>query len=288
MESPIQKAARSVAAADALLITAGAGMGVDSGLPDFRGTDGFWRAYPAMAKLGLRFEEMANPGWFARDPELAWAFYGHRLNLYRGTDPHDGFGRLLEMGRRCRLGYFVFTSNVDGHFQKAGCDPMRVVECHGSVHHWQCAGPCHRDVWEAPPHDIEIDAASFRAIRPLPRCGKCQGPARPNILMFGDSNWIYDRTSAQEERLDQWLAEVKNAKGRLLIVEVGAGTAIPTVRHASETIRSETKGTLVRINLRESEIPDDRGISIAGGAKEAIAALAGAVAAGGGDSAFAV
>ncbi len=62
-------------------------MGVDSGLPDFRGAEGFWRAYPVMAKLGLSFEEMANPAWFQTDPHLAWAFYGHRLNLYRRTQP---------------------------------------------------------------------------------------------------------------------------------------------------------------------------------------------------------
>jgi NAD-dependent SIR2 family protein deacetylase len=49
-------------------------MGVDSGLPDFRGAQGFWRAYPAIAKLGLSFEGMANPAWFKKNPHLAWAF----------------------------------------------------------------------------------------------------------------------------------------------------------------------------------------------------------------------
>ena len=52
-------------------------MGVDSGLPDFRGDRGFWKAYPPYAKLGLHFAEMANPRWFDSDPELAWGFYGH-------------------------------------------------------------------------------------------------------------------------------------------------------------------------------------------------------------------
>ena len=51
--------------ADSILITAGAGMGVDSGLPDFRGNEGFWKAYPPIAKLGLTFSEMANPQWFS-------------------------------------------------------------------------------------------------------------------------------------------------------------------------------------------------------------------------------
>src|SRR5262245_45574949 len=98
-DETIKKASSVLKAADALLITAGAGMGVDSGLPDFRGTQGFWRAYPVIAKLGLSFEEMANPAWFKNDPSLAWAFYGHRLNLYRNTIPHPGFTRLLEIAR---------------------------------------------------------------------------------------------------------------------------------------------------------------------------------------------
>ena len=65
----LERAADALDAADAILVGAGAGMGVDSGLPDFRGTEGFWRAYPPFARLGLRFEELANPQWFDRDPD---------------------------------------------------------------------------------------------------------------------------------------------------------------------------------------------------------------------------
>jgi hypothetical protein len=72
-------AARLIDQADALVIAAGAGIGVDSGLPDFRGAEGFWRAYPALGRAGLRFEEIASPAAFRADPELAWGFYGHRL-----------------------------------------------------------------------------------------------------------------------------------------------------------------------------------------------------------------
>lgn len=71
--------------ADGLLITAGAGIGIDSGLPDFRGTEGFWSAYPALRAEGLAFTDIANPAAFQRDARLAWGFYGHRLSLYRST-----------------------------------------------------------------------------------------------------------------------------------------------------------------------------------------------------------
>src|SRR5438094_9780929 len=94
MSEELQRARRAIADAEAMLIAAGAGMGVDSGLPDFRGPEGFWRTYPAFRGLGLRFEEIANPSWFERDPALAWGFYGHRLNLYRRTQPHEGFAIL--------------------------------------------------------------------------------------------------------------------------------------------------------------------------------------------------
>src|SRR5207253_10939678 len=109
----ILAASAAVEQAEALLIGAGAGMGVDSGLPDFRGPKGFWRAYPACEKLGLSFQAMANPRWFQSDPAFAWGFYGHRLDLYRKTEPHAGFGLLKAWGERMRHGSFVFTSNVD-------------------------------------------------------------------------------------------------------------------------------------------------------------------------------
>lgn len=133
----IELAREAIQKADAIYITAGAGMGVDSGLPDFRGDEGFWKAYPVIAHLGIRFVEMANPKWFETDPHLAWAFYGHRLHLYRQTIPHEGFAMLKELVGD-KKDYFIFTSNVDGQFQKAGFDEDKIYECHGSIHHMQC------------------------------------------------------------------------------------------------------------------------------------------------------
>lgn len=77
----VAHAADLISQADALVIAAGAGMGVDSGLPDFRGNAGFWKAYPALAKAGLDFTRIASPRTFDTDPELGWGFYGHRLRL---------------------------------------------------------------------------------------------------------------------------------------------------------------------------------------------------------------
>jgi NAD-dependent SIR2 family protein deacetylase len=127
-ESDSSRCADAIDLADGLLITAGAGMGVDSGLPDFRGAEGFWRAYPALREAGIGFSAIANPSAFRENPRLAWGFYGHRLKLYRETVPHEGFDILRELARHMDHGASVFTSNVDGQFQKAGLSSGRMVE----------------------------------------------------------------------------------------------------------------------------------------------------------------
>lgn len=255
LSESIVRAAEAVRSAEALLVCAGAGMGVDSGLPDFRGPEGFWRAYPAARKLGLRFEQLADPRWFREDPPLAWGFYGHRLNLYRRTEPHRGFAILRRWAEAARAGAFVFTSNVDGQFQRAGFGEEQVVECHGSILHMQCLQGCDIDAWSAADVTITVDEASLRAAPPLPACPRCEGLARPNILMFGDFGWDPTRASAQEERFSAWLADREAEGARVVVICLGSGTAIPTVRFTAERTARRLRGTLVRINPRDPGVP---------------------------------
>ncbi len=247
----IEKAKQLLEEADAIFITAGAGMGVDSGLPDYRGVDGLWNAYPKAKELGLQFEELANSEWFETDPKLAWAFYGHRLHLYRDTVPHEGFGKLLVLSNTKKYGAHIFTSNVDGQFQKAGFKEEQVMECHGSIHHMQCIDNCQGMLWSADDTFIEIEEG-FKAKEPLPTCPFCGAMARPNILMFGDFGWEYARTNGQRERLSRWIERIEAECAKLAIVEMGAGTAVPTVRSTSEQIANRFDVPLIRINPGES------------------------------------
>nr|VFK52233.1 MAG: NAD-dependent protein deacetylase, SIR2 family [Candidatus Kentron sp. TUN]VFK52426.1 MAG: NAD-dependent protein deacetylase, SIR2 family [Candidatus Kentron sp. TUN]VFK61925.1 MAG: NAD-dependent protein deacetylase, SIR2 family [Candidatus Kentron sp. TUN] len=262
MNADILHAARQIHRAEAILVGAGAGMGVDSGLPDFRGDEGFWRAYPPLERLGLSFVNIANPAWLEADPRLAWGFYGHRLHLYRDTVPHEGFYILRRWIAKAGNG-FVFTSNVDGQFQKAGYAEEDIVECHGSLHHLQCARCCSRDIWPAMEIHVSVDPDTFQAADPLPGCPRCGGLARPNVLMFGDGDWHPERTAVQEVAFRRWLATVRES--RLVIVECGAGRAVPTVRNTCEAIARDSGATLIRINPRELEGPSGT-ISIAEGA----------------------
>lgn len=262
------RAARALEEAQALVVTAGAGMGVDSGLPDFRGDTGFWRAYPLYERLGISFVDAANPEHFERDPAFGWGFYGHRANLYRQTVPHRGFHLLLEWVARYRLDFFVATSNVDGQFQKAGFAEEAILEFHGSIHHLQCTRPCTERIWENR-EELRIDLETMRSDR-VPLCPRCGSPARPNILMFGDYAWIGERTRRQQERFRQFLSRQQGRK--TVVVELGAGTAIPTVRAASERIGAHEGACVVRINPREPQISPPH-ISLPCGALEGLSRI---------------
>jgi NAD-dependent SIR2 family protein deacetylase len=267
----LDRAAGVIATAEGLIIAAGAGMGVDSGLPDFRGTQGFWRAYPPYARLGLNFAAMANPEWFATDPPFAWGFYGHRMNLYRGTEPHAGFAILRRWGGRMPRGAFVVTSNVDGHFQRAGFDPERILEVHGTIHALQCTRSCGAGIVPAGPYQVQVDETTFRAAEPLPACPRCGELARPNILMFGDFDWDGSDSAAQSARLTAWLRPLIASGRPLAIVECGAGRAVPTIRHFCEQNARQSGCTLVRINPREPDVPSGQ-VSVPLGALEALLA----------------
>jgi NAD-dependent SIR2 family protein deacetylase len=238
-----------------LLITAGAGMGIDSGLPDFRGINGFWAKYPALLKLGINFEEMASPHWFIDNPHLAWGFYSHRWMLYKKTQPHEGFAILLNLVSTKRS-FFVFTSNVDGHFQKAGFHENHILECHGSINHLQCFNNCGQALWSLPEdYKFSIDQDTLLAKDPLPYCPSCRGIARPNILMFSDASWDFVRGDEQKSNFTEW--QNGNKFRSLTIIEIGAGIDVPTVRMTSESLyRDWDKNvTFIRINPQDFDSP---------------------------------
>ncbi|MFO1262695.1 MAG: Sir2 family NAD-dependent protein deacetylase [Rhodoferax sp.] len=268
--SAVERAAALMEQADALIVAAGAGMGVDSGLPDFRGKEGFWRAYPALREARLDFYSVASPAAFHSLPERAWGFYGHRLALYRKTVPHHGFEFLKRWGSQMFHGLSVFTSNVDGQFQKAGFDQSRIHECHGSIHHLQCLEPCHQGIWSADGFQPDVDEQTCRLLNPTPFCPHCGGLARPNVLMFGDGGWVDRRSAAQGYRQDAWLSAVT----RPVVIELGAGTAIPSVRHFSQRVIHQYGGRLIRINPHECDVPTRLDVGLRMGAADGLALIA--------------
>ena len=249
-----------------LLITAGAGMSADSGLPTYRDKEGFWRQYPALKELNIDFEEIATPSTFLFSPSLAWAFYAHRYNLYANATPHEGYSMLLEFAKG-KKSFFVLTSNVDSHFLKAGFPSQNLYECHGNIEFLQCR--CTHELWRL---KGEIKMNGFEVVE-LPKCPFCGSVARPNILMFNDWDFNDERECTQAERFHSW-KKALNQDELLLILEIGAGVAIPTIRNMGEKLASShPNAKLIRINPQDAQIPKNLGYSLRIGALEGIKSL---------------
>ena len=265
----IERAAALITQADGLLVAAGAGMGVDSGLPDFRGNAGFWRAYPSLAVEGFTFADIATPGAFKRDARRAWGFHGHRLALYRRATPHAGYRLLRRWSQAMPYQGFVFTSNVDGHFQRAGFDPLCIEECHGSIHDLQCLARCSEMTWVASALVPTLDETTCSWVGSLPACPHCGGLARPNIRMFDDDDWLGERHDMQELRRYRWLDRVR----RPVVIEIGAGLNMPSVRDFVHRVVRERCGSLIRINPHEAQVGNLPGIGIVGTALATLNAI---------------
>ena len=168
----------------------------------------------------------------------------------------------------------IYTSNVDTAFAKAGFaeDGVPVYEIHGSILSWQCCkgARCSTASWSIPTSTrFEVSPKTMRAkatARTLgwtgegdkepnhPRCPRCNARARPNILMFEDGDWVGNAAKKRAYKR-WWLAQKKRLRAdkklKFVIVEIGAGVRIPTVRQNSERLLRKLpmgQARLIRIN----------------------------------------
>jgi NAD-dependent SIR2 family protein deacetylase/DNA-binding SARP family transcriptional activator len=277
VEDAERRAAEEIRSATALVITAGTGMGVDSGLPDYRDAPSFASAYPAYRELGLQFEDLAEPSWFTKDPALAWGFYGSRLEAVRSAPLHDGFATLAKWARSAADGAFVVTTSVDGLFHRAGFEEGRTVQCYGSLDWLQCTRSCGVGLFSSARTRVSVDAATLRAREPFPPCPSCGALARPNILMFGDFDWDTSRLAEQEDRFRAWLETVAKRRGRrVVIVECGDSVSLSPTRLTAVKLMAALDARLVRLNRLDAGVPEG-GIGITLELAEAFRRLAAGV-----------
>ncbi|CAF2382841.1 unnamed protein product [Rotaria sp. Silwood2] len=263
LQSLIEKAADLVLNCEAILFTSGAGMGVSSGLGTFRGVAaGVWP--PLLKHPELDFTDMSNPQWFTKPQgnsdkhntaNFGYAFWAYRYNAYTSAAPHLGYEIAKRWSEMNHVKFsFSFTSNIDGHWINSGWNELAVLECHGSVHYMQCIDKCGKNIWDTNNSlKLNVDPKTDCAIDPLPQCPYCKKLARPNVYMFGDWQFLDNRLNKQIEHYEKFKSDITKTKARLLIIELGAGTAVPTVREESEAIFTDSRWTtdFIRINPLE-------------------------------------
>lgn len=149
----------------------GAGISTESGIPDYRGPGGVWERNAAPT---LRD--------FLTNPETRRAYWQRRRTGYRElatAAPNQGHRALAALVRAGRISA-VITQNIDGLHQKAGNDPDRVIELHGTAHRIRCLD-CGA-TWPAADIQDRLDVSDEE-----PRCDRCGGPLRAATILFGES-----------------------------------------------------------------------------------------------------
>jgi len=247
----------------AIIILTGAGMGVDSGLTDYRGNSGQWGR--VMDDTNLNAIEVVNPKYFLENTKYIWKMFAHRMIEYKNTNPHNGFKILKKWIQDFDLDYFLITSNVDEHFIKSGFDEEKQRELHGNIFYMQCNKPCNKKVWR---YDFEIEKLlSDIENEKYPKCPICGELVRPNVYMFRDYAYISSRSDEQEKRFQEFLQ--KNKEYQIIVFEIGSGPHVQSIRKKTRMLKLNYNAKIVRINPKDFKIKEPH-IGIGKGALETL------------------
>jgi len=232
-----------------LIVSTGAGMGKDSGLPTFRNEDGLWGRIEE--EEGKSIFEVSNPKTLEENPIKAWQFYAMRMKMFAEHKPHQGFYIIKKWIENYFEDYFVLTSNIDGFFQRAGFDGLKIRELHGSMDYLQCSVPDCQEVWKNEFNYKEL--LENTAIEKLPK-SQCNpnAIARPNIYMFRDYSFVFTRSNEQKERYEKFLAAHQNKVK--IILEIGSGKHVQSIRMKSRELIKNHQASLIRINPNDYKV----------------------------------
>jgi NAD-dependent deacetylase len=152
---------------DHVFILTGAGVSAESGIPTFRDAGGLWRNY--------RFEDVASPVAWRRDPRLVWEFYSMRRRVASAAKPNPAHIALAKLEQTLPQRLFLCTQNVDNLHEQAGSTD--VVHMHGELFRSRC-DTCNRAPY--------VDVNTYEPPADIPRC-ECGGRIRPHICWFGET-----------------------------------------------------------------------------------------------------
>lgn len=228
-----------------LLVITGSGISAESGIPTFRGNEGYWRNHDPM--------KLATPEGFAQDPALVWEWYAQRRAIIQSKQPNPAHRVVADLAARA-AGFLLVTQNVDDLHERAGSSADQTVHIHGDIFVNRCTG-CRR-------HDrTEVSTAT------LPRCPGCGGLLRPGVVWFGEALGVADvgrvedflaggccdlvlvvGTTAAFGYILDWAARAAGNNG--LLVEVNPEVTALS-RLATETIRARAAEALPALFSRQ-------------------------------------
>ena len=231
-----------------IVVLTGAGVSAESGVPTFRGAGGLWKEF--------RAEDLATPEAFERDPRLVWEWYAWRREMVHDCLPNAAHMAIARCALRERK-VTIVTQNVDGLHARAAREaagaadpaPALPLEVHGSLLRDRCSA-C-----DARSDPMTVDATSLAT---LPRCTRCGGLLRPDVVWFG-------------ERLAAELLAAADAAAARSDVCLVVGTSALVHPAASLPLRTRAHGgVVIEVNPEETPLTSGAVVSIRGRAAEIV------------------
>jgi NAD-dependent deacetylase len=238
MEKLIQEAAEKIAKSKLTIALTGAGISVESGIPDFRSSAGLWSKYDP--------EEYATISAFRQNPEKIWDMLREMDALVSQAKPNAAH---LGLGELERMGYLhcIITQNVDNLHQAGGA--KNVIEYHGNSHTLSCLG-CGKQY-----------LAEEKRTERVPRC-ECRKVLKPDVVFFGEPIPV--------EALNKSF-QVASLSEALMVVGT---SAVVSPANTIPAIAKERGSKIIEINLEPTHLTDTiTDIFLQGKAGEVIMAL---------------
>lgn len=242
---------RGIASGSGLItVLTGAGISAESGIPTFRGPEGYW----TIGSREYQPQEMGTWAMFRRQPWEVWRWYLYRRGVCRRAKPNAGHLALAELEAAFGKQFLLITQNVDGLHLRAGNSPERTYQIHGNIDFMRCAADCTDEVIPIP-HGIWLTEKSS----PLPDgiedvlvCPHCGEVTRPHILWFDE---YYDEI---HYRFQSSLAAARRTD---LLIVVGSSGATNLPLQVAAAV-GERGGVIVDVNIQPNpfgEYAVDRG-----------------------------
>jgi NAD-dependent deacetylase len=208
----------------AVLVLTGAGISAESGIPTFRGADGYW----TIGSRNYRPADFATRAAFEQMPERVWRFYLERIVRHRDARPNPGHRALVALEEGLGDRFLLVTQNVDGLHRRAGNSERRTYRIHGDLGQVRCAGRCADGPRPLPAAVLDLEAAALAAepadlaadLRAALTCATCGAWLRPHVLWFDecyDEDWFH---------FDSTLAAA-GAAGLLCVIGTSGATNLP-------------------------------------------------------------
>ncbi len=200
------------ARAGRVVFLTGAGISSESGVPTFRGPEGYWR----VGSRNYHPQELATHAAFEAMPATVWAWYLARYRTCAQAQPNVAHLALVEAARALGERFLLVTQNVDGLHRRAGSPAEQLYEIHGNIALVRCVEGCPGLLPLEPLLPHFPDELAPRALPREFHCSNCQAPLRPHVLWFDE---YYDEPLF---RLDSTRAAAKTAALLVVIGTTGA------------------------------------------------------------------